>query len=46
MGTYEEVYGYMSYSQYVLHHLKDIGSFLGTIFGTALNYKGDPYVHF
>ena len=29
---------HMSYSQYLLHHLLDIGAVLGTILGTVLNY--------
>ena len=35
----------MSYSQYFLPNLMDMGSLLGTILGTILNYKRDPYVH-
>ena len=30
---------YMSYSQYFLPNLMDMGSLLGTILGTILNYK-------
>ena len=35
----------MSYSQYFLPNLMDMDSSLGTILGTILNYKRDPYVH-
>ena len=32
----------MSYSQYFLHHLMDMGFLLRTILRTILNYKRDP----
>ena len=35
----------MSCSQYFLHNLMGMGSLLGTILGTVLNYKRNPYVH-
>ena len=35
----------VSYNQDVLQHLLDIGSLLGTIMGTILNYSRDPHVH-
>ena len=34
----------MSYGLDALHNLIDMGS-LGTVSGTTLNYKRDPYVH-
>ena len=30
---------HMSYSEYFLPHLMDMGSLLGTLLGTILNYK-------
>ena len=39
------LYSHMSYSQSFLPNLTDMGSLLGTILGTILNYKRDPYVH-
>ena len=33
---------YTSYSQHFLHNFMDMGSFLGAILGTILNYKMDP----
>ena len=36
----------MSYSQEYLRNLTDMGSLLGTILGTILNYARDPYVHY
>ena len=35
----------MSYGQYFLPNFMDMGSLLGTVLGTILNYKRDPYVH-
>ena len=36
---------HISYSQYFLYNSMDMGSLLGTILRTILNYKRDPYVH-
>ena len=36
---------HMSYSQYFPDSLMDMGSLLGAILGTILNYKRDPYIH-
>ena len=36
---------HMSYIPHFLHNLMDMGSLLGTILGTILNYKKDPNVH-
>ena len=37
---------HMSYSQYFLPNVMDMDSLLGTILGTILNYKRDPYVQY